>query len=710
MENFVSKLKKEMTPVDSKYAISPLIEDRILNDGLIDAYNIRGYAGATGTLQYTPEFPNDLEAWKKMAKSFKDIINAGKDIIIYDEYGYPSGTARGVVPERNPEFIAKGLYCYIHWKNIQSGAFYKANIPDGEFFKALLVGVQTGNITDVSQSVDKSGNLKIFTPKSVENYKLVILTVRRLFEGTHATNNECEIRNYISMADKDATKEFLRITHENYYKYIGEYFGKGIKAFFTDEPSLMSYALVPQLMPILPWMKWYPLEFEKRYGYSYEKAVCSVLLGLGDDVVKNRCDFWEFVSATVANGYFATIKKWCKEHGVASTGHLLSEENLQDHIVNYGSYYESLKNFDWPGIDMLGTIREQLMLECVPFARIASSIADLYCVGESLSEFSDIKTYYGGVYVPIEEYYKSVNWHIAMGINNFVSLYAFKNSEGKELPVDDIRLLNEYTARLNKFMRLGNRDAKIAVLYPDDSMWAEYSANTNYHARSNAPGIVLLNETFCKTTWELFHRQSEFDIVDNDVILKCSIKDNEYEFKTRNYNTLILPCCSVIEDRVAAKIESMIQKGIKVVFVEKIPEISRNSGKFANFGQTFKNAIEKNKAFYVPFKEIASSDIFNIQSEIAITHNGNMRFENILSHTRITENGQRIVMLANIGENEFNCNISVCGRYAHIYDFNPENGEFSDIEFQINGNNVYVSLKVVAGKAKILLFDGEDRV
>ena len=699
-------LKREMKNADLKYAISPLIESRIHQAGLAKKYKQEGYAGATATVEYTPEFPNDEKAWERMKNSFEEFIQEGMEVIVYDEYGYPSGTARGVVPESNPEFIAKGLYCYVHWKHIGAGGFYKGNIPDGKFYKALLVGANSGKIYDVSDCVDENGNLKMYTPEGDENYDLVLLTVRRLFEGTHATHNECEIRNYVSMSDVKATEKFLEVTHENYYKYLGEHFGKGVRAFFTDEPSLMSYTLVSQLMPILPWMPYYPEEFQEKYGYPFEYAVCAVLLRKGEENVKRRCDFWEYISETVANGYFGTIKKWCHAHGVASTGHLLSEETLQDHIVNYGSFYETLKAFDWPGIDMLGTITEQLMVKCVPFARIISSVADLYGCGESLSEFSDIKTYYGGVYVPIDEYYKSVNWHTAMGINNFVSLYAFRDGEGNSFPASDVRALNEYTARLNKLMRMGVRTSEIALLYPDASMWANYNANANWHGIDRAPEITLINDVFCKTSWELLHRQIGFDVVDNQALLNGRAEEGSFLFGPRAFKGLIVPCCDVLSEKVAEKLLELIAKGIKVTFVEKIPSISRETGKETAFKQIFENAVKDGKAAFLKAEELTSVESL-AEAALKVESNGENRFEEILSHVRVLEDGKRLVLLVNMGKEDFKAKVSLQGTASAVYEFQAKTGEFVAIEYKNKRACTQTSVNVSGGKAVVLVFDKE---
>lgn len=42
---------------------------------------------------------------------------------------------------------------------------------------------------------------------------------------------------YVNTLDKKAIRKFLDITHEQYYKRLGEDFGSEIKSIFTDEPQ-----------------------------------------------------------------------------------------------------------------------------------------------------------------------------------------------------------------------------------------------------------------------------------------------------------------------------------------------------------------------------------------------------------------------------------------------------------------------------------------
>ena len=56
------------------------------------------------------------------------------------------------------------------------------------------------------------------------------------------------------------------MTHEKYAEILGDEFGRGVRAFFTDEPSLISWNIRTAVYPILPWHRDFPAKFEAKYG------------------------------------------------------------------------------------------------------------------------------------------------------------------------------------------------------------------------------------------------------------------------------------------------------------------------------------------------------------------------------------------------------------------------------------------------------------
>jgi hypothetical protein len=69
---------------------------------------------------------------------------------------------------------------------------------------------------------------------------------------------------------------------------------------------------------------------------------------------KYRYDFYDVQSDLVAENYFGQIERWCRKHGVASSGYMLLEESLRFHVMFSGSMLKNWSRMDLPGIDLLG--------------------------------------------------------------------------------------------------------------------------------------------------------------------------------------------------------------------------------------------------------------------------------------------------------------------------------------------------------------------
>ena len=142
-----------------EYAIYPIIHgaaalDR--RDGrnpLAETLLSRGFAGIVGNVPYRDNFPDDLTEWEDTQRGFMSFINLGMKTWIYDEKGYPSGTAGGVVLERSPEhpeYQAKGLYCYEYWRTLTGPGKYRSDVPGDRLEYALLLPLDGGEAVDIT--------------------------------------------------------------------------------------------------------------------------------------------------------------------------------------------------------------------------------------------------------------------------------------------------------------------------------------------------------------------------------------------------------------------------------------------------------------------------------------------------------------------------------------------------------------------------------
>ncbi|MCS7224399.1 MAG: hypothetical protein NZ959_07575, partial [Armatimonadetes bacterium] len=170
-----------------------------------------------GGLVVNVSFNNYLrseEQWRIFQWGMEAAKKLGFHLWLYDEEGYPSGAAGGLVLEGRPEFEARGL---------------------------ALVKDPTGKWT---------------------------WQTKVMYEGTHCTENVYQKRRYPNILEKEAIKRFIEVTHQAYAQRFGN-LGRLFRAVFTDEPSLMTTYIRPpeDAVPVIPWVSDLPDEFLRRKGY-----------------------------------------------------------------------------------------------------------------------------------------------------------------------------------------------------------------------------------------------------------------------------------------------------------------------------------------------------------------------------------------------------------------------------------------------------------
>lgn len=688
-----------------RYAIYPIHHQGVLDDAKsVDALKEAGFAGVVGNLPYTDDFPNNRRAWKETEQAYRTLIQNGLHTWIYDEKGYPSGSAGGAVIDENPDFIAEGLYCYEYWKTLTGPCSYRADVPGDHLVYALLLPLNGEDPVDVTQSQDARGTLHMQVPEGT--YHLFMMSRRRLFDGTHAAESYSEPRNYICLSDKEATKAFLRSTYDHYADALQDEFGKGVLAFFTDEPSLIAWNIRYAVYPIVPWHHTYPEKFMDRFGYPISLAVTAVVTRRGRDVVKRRCDFWDFVADTVAEGYFQTIRDWCRAHGVKFSGHMLEEERLSAHVINYGSFYRSMQCMDWPGIDQLDSEPQCLMAhDRLPIARLAASFADVNGEHECFTEFSDHMPRMENKQIGVDWIRASVNWHIAMGVNDFTSYYNFSPFSKEEL-----RALNDYTARLGYLMRLGKRDSQVALLYPEATIWAAYTPSVEERARDFSPETLRVENALRDISWQLLERQVDFDYVDEALIQCGCIENGVLHYNDREYRAIVLPAVTVLSEKTMQKLEAFLDAGGNVIFSGGIPALSRETGEVCDFEEKMLRRRGERNIFVgaeptlpgmtkIPALPRAVQ-IVPTRLECVLTGaeglakiiDGEVISESILSHSRI-EGETRILFLTNMGGKPYEGTVSV-PRAAKAEMLNPMDGSIQDVSVAQNGDRSSVSVRL----------------
>lgn len=468
--------------------------------------------------------------WRIFLTGLKVAEELGLHLWLYDEEGYPSGAAGGLVLERNPGLEAVGLVRKV-------GA-------DGK-----------------------------------PRYE-----VQRMYEGTHCTENVYKKRRYVNLLDPQATRVFIEVTHEAYARRVPN-LGKRVHAIFTDEPSLMTTYIRPpaDALPALPWVEDMPAQFKRRKGYDLMPHLESLYTDTGD-YRGVRCDFYEVVAQLVAERYFGQIQQWCGKHGIASSGHLLAEEKLLWHVMYYGDLFSCLRRMDIPGIDILSS--DPLALAAgngflVP--KLISSAAHIMGRTETMSETSDFAEQMGGRRATLQQMKATASLQYLLGINTITSYYpdpyGATHPNNTEQRRADYAQYNAHVGRLSLLLREVQHECDVAMLYPIAGVQANFYPTTlsMYQPHPNRR-LNEIDDGFVNLCRRLLQHQIDFDIVDETAIQKAQIGRRQFHLAKERYKALVIPSTDAIHVATLQKVLKMAQSGVTVVLVGEQPRAaaSRN--------------------------------------------------------------------------------------------------------------------------------------
>lgn len=661
------ELKRIMDSPNRKYALYPIVHERICDTALAERNYKLGFGGAVGNIKYEHGFQDSEKCWKTAENGFRKYKELGMYTWIYDEDGYPSGSAGGYLAEDYPQFTATGLYCYIFPRILKGPMAYRSSIPDGVLHCAVLLSADGKNTVDITGKLNENNVLYFDLPEG--EWKLNIFMKRHLYDGSHNSLSYASPRDYINLTDGDAVDKFIEYTHENYKKYLSDEFGKSIVATFTDEPSLVSAFTGGGICPLLTWQEDFPQKFLERFGYNINDATLAVLNDRKANRTKLRCDYWDFIADAVTTNYFKKIQDWCHRNNLKSSGHLLSEESLSSHILYYGSFLRSLRYFDWPGADRLDIQPERLTdTEKIPSARLVASFADINGENEAFTEVSDHAFASNNLTAPKEWYYNSVNQLAAMGINNFTSYFSFRGFSDEE-----IIKFNEYTSRINEIMHRGVRACDTAVLYPECDAWAAMTVKAEHAWFAGGENMRIIHENFAKTSWELLFGLVDFDYIDNKILQEAAIKDEELRIIERHYKNIVLPSFYVAENESAKKIIELAESGITIYLISDGCILSRETGEESPFKNKFAELVSRGKIISENSPEKLAKKFRGgmVKSELSA--------KTLLSHFRLCDDGTGIIFLTNTSETPVSDKLTVTEKYSEIYRFDALNGTVETI-------------------------------
>lgn len=521
-----------------------------------------------GTLEHTGYLTGDwFDRLRFAVKTAKDI---GLQIWVYDEYNWPSGTAGKEVMRQDPNLTQRYL------------ELVEGDIP-GQFF-TFMEGTDS-RYNDLEQSQPVYACAVLLKDIEEKRFEYIDLMPNLAFDKVVTWQApegpwklmyfiERQASWYADVLNDEATDKFIKLTHERYKQEMDGPLKHFVPGFYTDEPA-MHYFEVARDNFIIPWSRQMRKIFKEHNGYDLLRQLPKLFYDFGGDTAQVRYDFWSALTKQYERTFFKKIRDWCDDNEVIFTGHLLFEEWLRLHARTGGNLFTHLKHLHMTGVDHLyPRVGSRQMPDEHVALKLASSAAHHFGSVRLLCESM------GGAYwdCTMERMKWIADWEYVLGVNLFNPHgfhYSIEGERKRDWPPSmfyqhtwwpQYKVFNDYVSRMGYLLSGGHHAAKIAMFYPINSIWAQYTP------QAANPESELIQREFNWMTDRLLRLHLDFDYLDEDVMDDCALtEDGAFTIKGERYEALILPGMTHIKAKTMDRLEAFVKAGGKVLATSLLP-------------------------------------------------------------------------------------------------------------------------------------------
>ncbi|WP_394925384.1 hypothetical protein [uncultured Robinsoniella sp.] len=539
------------------------------------------------------EFLEDVKACKDEAKK------QGLLCWLYDEDRWPSGSAGGMVTcqeEYRSRFL---VFQPENWWNLTDETPMSAAKAVRSNHRTILARYEI--------ELDKNGYLKRVRRLQLPEEELPLLEAscpdveaQQLQEGGTTGQKRVNIwtasleisgdtpwfnnQAYVNSLDKDAINRFIELTHEAYYRELGQDFGGCIPAIFTDEPQTSHKEVLDTPFTyrpvILPFTDDFEDTFYRNFGMSILDHLPELIWETGEGKVSRiRYLYHLHVCQRFSEAFGDHVGAWCREHGIALTGHMMNEWTLHSQTMAAGEVMRPMKEFGLPGIDMLCDRRE------LSTAKQAQSVAHQYGREGVMSEIYGVT----GWDFDFRSHKLAGDWQAALGVTVRVPHLTWVSMEGegkRDYPASigyqspwyqEYSYIENHFARLATVLTRGVPVVRIGVIHPVESYWMYWG-----NQKQTASIRQELEYNFSKVIDWMLYGLLDFDFISEALLNESSDSFHSSEslheksapkfcMGEMNYEVVIIPGCCTLRSTTVDKLDKFTAQGGKVIFMGNIP-------------------------------------------------------------------------------------------------------------------------------------------
>ncbi|HVU58149.1 MAG TPA: sulfatase-like hydrolase/transferase [Puia sp.] len=517
--------------------------DEMMDKGIYGAF-MHARAGLDASA--TPYFSDGW--WRAVESTVRHAHEKGFLSCLYDEDGWPSGSAGGRTLAANPEqYIKKAL----RYSRMEVTGPQELRLADGAF--AIYAGrISERGAYDHASQQDLTALAGKTWSMPAGRWAVIVFTLVKDPGGQ------------IDYLDSAAVAAFLHITHEEYYRRLSPYFGGTIPGVFFDE----IYANLQDRQNNMVWTDDFAEQFRRRKGYDV-RGILPLLVY--DDPKRSyaaRHDFFEVARDLYNRAWFRQYAKWGADHGIWVTGHTTEE---MSNYIRQMDYFNTMGQLQRPCTDNEDFRYGYPRVIDWYDPKQMSSIGHIYGSQRVAAEAMGS----GGYTILPEEYRYGFSMLGVYGVNMFVPHLFHYSTARPENQADwppswfyqnpywkYFKPLAEHGARVSFMVSQGKHVCGTAILYPTTQLWLNgYSGPVD-------------DGYYKEVQRQLLESHIDYDIVDPESLAAAATDGGVLGIGQEQYKVLILPDLKAIRRDVMEKVNAFAAAGGIVIGLRGLPSAS----------------------------------------------------------------------------------------------------------------------------------------
>ncbi|MBO5305495.1 MAG: hypothetical protein J6B12_01905 [Clostridia bacterium] len=564
--------------------------EEMLVDTVTHIYHSGARALCVESKRPNPTFMTE-QWWFTMDVILREAKRLGMKVWMVDEPYVPSGYANGAV--KNYPHLKKRHLVETHTDVLGpvAGAkimFRKTSAADqllGVFAYRRADGESetlTGEAMDLTDGVE-GGLLYCDIPDGL--YRIFFL-----YESTAYADN------YLDYFNRDSVELAITAVYEPHYQRYKEYFPDTFAGFFSDEPAFRNPSFdqskrldafakntVGRPYIAMPWGKAVWERMERTLGNLSHADLIALWYELDERHTEIRCAYMDAATSLFDENFNRRLQKWCAEHGVIYTGHIVEDGGVHARMGGgVGHYFRAMNAYEMAGVDIVlnqvfpGHAHSRHTANCgggfcdtdffhYVLGQLAASAshAQPQKTGKTLCEI--FGAYGWGEDISMMKWL--VDFMLVRGVTTFVPhsftththdavfppTFSAKNNDPQ---FDGLKKLCGYVNRAGALLAEGTHVASVAVAYTAFAEWSDLRANGQMDLVAR----------------QLYDGHLNFDILSEDTLLEgVCVERGRLLCNRESYGALIVPYAPRLPKRLIARLAELAELGVPLIFVNERP-------------------------------------------------------------------------------------------------------------------------------------------